>query len=262
MLPYIRILYRDVPVYGLCMAVGAVLGWLLCRARARRLPVPLAPQAVDRCFLWIGGCALAGAKVYSLALVWPSLMADLPLLRTDPALFLQRYLYGGLVFYGGLTGGFCAVGWLLWRRAATFSQLESAFLPALPLVHALGRVGCFCAGCCYGVPTDSPLGVCYPPGGLAPSGVRLVPIQLWEAGGDLLLFALLLAPVFSRAGQRLGAYLTGYGCLRFATECFRGDAARGLAGPLSGAQWISLAAVAAGLLCFLCAQRRSCPAAP
>ena len=104
MLPYIRIVCRQVPVYGLCMMLGAALGWALCRLRAARPPSALSPGTVDRCFLWIGGWALVGAKMYSLVLVWHSLVADLPLLAQNPTLFLQKYLYGGMVFYGGLLG--------------------------------------------------------------------------------------------------------------------------------------------------------------
>lgn len=248
MLPYIRIVYREVPVYGLCMMLGAALGWALSRLRAARPPAFLSPQTVDRCFLWIGGWALVGAKLYSLVLVWHSLVADLPLLAENLPLFLQKYLYGGMVFYGGLLGVFAAVGWLLRRHKITFSQLEWIFLPALPLVHALGRVGCFYAGCCYGRVTDSFWGVRYPPGGLAPAGVPLFPVQLWEAGGDLLLLGLLLLPLYHRPGQRMSAYLIGYGILRFFLEFFRGDPARGLAGALSSAQWISLGCLAAGCI--------------
>lgn len=261
MLPYLHLFHRTVPVYGLLMVLAALTGWRLCRSRAHRYGGGLTPEEATRCFLLMGGCALAGAKIYSLLLVWPEMVADLPLLRADPLLFLQRYVYGGLVFYGGLLGCLAGAGCLLLGRKLCFAQLETVFLPALPLMHAIGRVGCFCAGCCYGRLTNSPLGICYPPGGLAPAGVRLVPIQLWEAGGNLLLVALLLLPGFRRTGRRTAVYLLGYGCLRFVTEFFRGDAARGLAGPFSGAQWISLAAIAAGLLLLLRTRRCRRPAA-
>lgn len=248
MLPYIHIIRRDVPVYGLLMMIGAALGWLLCMHRARRVASFIPRKTVTRIYLLFGAGALIGAKIYSLALVWPYLAADLPYFWRDPQLFLEQYVYGGLVFYGGLIGGFLCVAYLLIARKATFSFLESVFLPAVPLVHGIGRVGCFCAGCCYGAPTDSWFGVCYPAGGLAPSGVPLVPVQLFEAAGDLVICGVLCLPLYRRAGQRLSAYLLLYGFLRFVTECFRGDAVRGIAGPLSGAQWISLVCIAVGLL--------------
>lgn len=266
MLPSIHLINRDVPVYGLLMAVGGVLGWLLSIWRAQRHQPELSRESVTRFYLIFVAGALIGAKVYSLVLVWPSLVSNISLLWTDTQLFLQMYVYGGMVFYGGLIGGGICVAVLLLARKTTFSSLETVFLPAVPLVHGIGRIGCFCAGCCYGMPTDSPIGVVYPAGGLAPAGVPLIPVQLFEAAGDFVLCLLLCLPLYHRYGRRLAVYLLGYGCLRFTTECFRGDAARGLAGPLSGAQWISLACIAAGLCitAVLCARalsaRRKLPA--
>ena len=248
MLPYIHLINRDVPVYGLLMAVGGGLGWLISVYRAQRHVPQLSREAVTRFYLIFLAGALIGAKVYSLILVWPVLTANISLLWSDPQLFLQMFVYGGMVFYGGLIGGALCVVWLLLSHRVTFTQLETIYLPVVPLVHGIGRIGCFCAGCCYGVPAHSFLGVIYPEGGFAPAGIPLVPIQLFESAGDFILCGVLCLPVYRQPGRRLSVYLLGYGCLRFATERFRGDAARGLAGPLSGAQWISLACIAAGVL--------------
>lgn len=261
MLPYIHLINRDVPVYGLLMAVGGVLGWRLSLHRAHRHAPELPRESVTRFYLVFLAGALIGAKVYALILVWPSLKRNFSLLWTNPQLFLQMYLYGGMVFYGGLIGGALCVAGLLLSRSVRFSQLETVYLPCVPLVHGIGRIGCFCAGCCYGVPTDSILGVVYPAGGAAPSGIPLMPVQLFESAGDFFLCAVLCLPFYRQPGRRLATYLLGYGCLRFATECFRGDAVRGLAGPLSVAQWISIACITAGgittlVLGFRALQRR------
>ena len=144
------------------------------------------------------------------------------------------------------------------KCGVTIGVLLTALLFALFHTNPLQIPALFVAGCCYGVPTSSFLGVVYPEGGFAPAGIPLVPVQLFETAGDLLLFGALCLPVYRQPGRRLAAYLLGYGCLRFATECFRGDAARGLAGPLSGAQWISLACIAAGVIItsYLCLRPR------
>lgn len=243
MLPYISFLGRTIPTYGLLLILAVLLGWRLCILRARRTVCP--QETVSRLYVLFCVGALVGAKIYSLALVFPQLKLDLPLLWQNPTLFAHRYLYGGLVFYGGLLGGLVCVLWVLMRRRLSFALLEQIYLPVVPLAHAIGRIGCFCAGCCYGQPTDSPLCVVYPAGGLAPAGIPLVPIQLLEAAGDLVLWAILWWGSFRQTGSRLAFYLACYGVLRFLTECFRGDPARGLAGPLSGAQWISLGCLAA-----------------
>lgn len=247
MFPYLHLGCRDIPLYGLLMLAGALCGWLLCQYRVRHAVSDLAASTVTHCFVLLGVCGLVGAKIYSLVLVWPHLVADLPLVLHEPLLFLQRYLYGGLVFYGGLMGVAGGVLWVVGRRKVRFFHLETVFLPAVPLIHAFGRVGCFCAGCCYGKATQSAWGVVYPTGGFAPAGIPLFPVQLWEAAGNLCLLCILLLPFYHNPGQRLAVYLLGYGLLRFTLECFRGDAARGMAGPLSGAQWISLVCIVCGV---------------
>lgn len=112
----------------------------------------------------------------------------------------------------------------------------------------MGRVGCFCMGCCYGCPTDSSLGVTFHVSPIAPNGVALVPVQLLEAAAEFLLFAVLLALSLRGAPGRalLGGYLAAYGVLRFTLEFFRYDNYRGFLGPLSLSQWISIVTVVLG----------------
>lgn len=208
MLPYIHLINRDVPVYGLLMAVGGVLGWLLSLHRAQRHAPELPRESVTRFYLIFLAGALIGAKVYALILVWSSLKRNFSLLWTNPQLFLQMYLYGGMVFYGGLISGALCVAGLLLSRSVRFSQLETVYLLCVPLVHGIGRIGCFCAGCCYGVPTDSILGVVYPAGGAAPSGIPLMPVQLFESAGDFVLCAVLCLPFYRQPGRRLAVYLS------------------------------------------------------
>jgi phosphatidylglycerol:prolipoprotein diacylglycerol transferase len=110
---------------------------------------------------------------------------------------------------------------------------------------AVGRVGCFLAGCCHGRPTDAAWGVRFP---------RLEgpvhPTQLYDAAAALAL-GLLLAWRWPRrrfAGENIGLLLVGYPLLRSLTEFFRGDAERGAFGPLSTSQWLSVPLLLVGLL--------------
>jgi phosphatidylglycerol:prolipoprotein diacylglycerol transferase len=109
---------------------------------------------------------------------------------------------------------------------------------ALPLGHALGRIGCFLAGCCYGRPTNLPWGVTFTdPHSLVPPellGTPLHPTQLYEACFNFLLF-LLLHKLYQRPhkdGSILVCYVACYGFLRFFIEFFRGD--------FRGAFWLGL----------------------
>ena len=151
-----------------------------------------------------------------------------------------------MIFYGGLFGGI--LGSLLGARLAKTKLVDflNPVVPALPLAHAFGRIGCFCAGCCYGVPTSSCMGVVYEhPIGGAPVGISLLPVQLFESGLNLLIFLLLI--VFSRKTKSktlvLPLYIISYGCVRFFLEYYRYDAVRGSLLGLSTSQWVSIVGV-------------------
>jgi phosphatidylglycerol:prolipoprotein diacylglycerol transferase len=173
----------------------------------------------------------------------------------DVVVNLPRYLRDpwppGMAFYGGLCGG--AIGALAFIRRyhLPLGVLADAAAPSLTLGHAVGRLGCLCAGCCYGsvargwpgLRFSDPRAPAYAlSGGVAP----LHGVQLYEAGGLLLLGGVLLllrrcAPL---RGRLFGVYLVGYGALRFATEMLRGDPQRGGVGPLSTSQLLAIVSVA------------------
>lgn len=238
MLPFIHIFGRAVPMYGLCLAAAVLLCGGLALRRAKR-------RGFDgNCLLVIMACALGvgllGAKVqyivssYGLDAAWASLgRGDLSFL-TD----------GGLVFYGGLIGGVAGaiVSCLLLKE--DLAALCGVAVPLLPLGHAIGRVGCYCAGCCYGVAYSGPLAARSP---FLPAGATAFPVQLVEAALNLALWGcLLLYTKKLRDSLRpLYLYLALYAVERFFLEYLRADAIRGALGPLSTSQ-----AIAAGLLCL------------
>src|SRR5689334_3149926 len=114
----------------------------------------------------------------------------------------------------------------------------------LTVFLAAGRVGCFLVGCCYGVPADA--GVAYPAAAGLPArltGVRLLPVQLIEAGALLLIGAVALAAAGGRAGGATVWFLIAYGVVRFGTEGLRGDP-RPMPAGLSGPRWMCLIQVA------------------
>ena len=98
MLPYIHFLGRTMPTYGFMMLVGILLSMGLCILRSRRFAPQRSAESVCYQYLILAGSALLGAKIYSLILVWPSLTSNISLLWTDTQLFLQMYVYGGMVF--------------------------------------------------------------------------------------------------------------------------------------------------------------------
>ena len=150
---------------------------------------------------------------------------------------------GGFVFYGGLVGGL--LGLLVYTRQykMKLTPFLDIYATVLPLGHAIGRVGCFFGGCCYGIRYNGIFRVVYEQtAGQTPSGVGLLPIQLIEAIALLSLFFLQLF-LFKRkkfAGRQAWSYIVSYSIIRFFLEFFRGDKIRGSVLWLSTSQWISL----------------------
>jgi phosphatidylglycerol:prolipoprotein diacylglycerol transferase len=211
-------------------------------------------------FFIIIACAVGlGFIGAGLAYILVSFSLDeiLSLLRSGQA---GALFSGGMIFYGGLAGGI--LGAFLGKRLAKaqLSDFLNPVVPVLPLAHAFGRIGCFGAGCCYGAPTDSCLGVVYShPVGGAPVGVSLLPVQLFESGLNLLIFLLLL--VFTRKTKSktlvLPVYVISYGCVRFFLEYYRYDSIRGALLGLSTSQWVSIAGICLSIVYIaLCLHRQ------
>jgi phosphatidylglycerol:prolipoprotein diacylglycerol transferase len=168
-------------------------------------------------------------------------------LRSDPLKFF-RVWEGGLVFQGGVIACFFFTIWYCRRYKLSFLRVADVLVPGLSIGHVIGRIGCFFADCCYGdfCPRDFPLGIVFPhtKHSIAPPGIPLYPTQLFEAGGELLIFALLLT--YRRRKPFHGAvfllYFIFYSILRSVVEIYRGDQVRGfiIEGYLSVAQFISL----------------------
>jgi len=165
---------------------------------------------------------------------------------------------GGLVFYGGLLA--CLVVATLYTRRQNWSlkQAGDLLVPGLALGHAIGRLGCLMAGCCYGRPVsgDPWWALTFPDRGvgLVPAGIPLYPTQIMESLLELSLFAVLILIRRRKrfTGQVFLSYLMVYAVLRSVLELFRGDAVRGflIPGLLSTSQFISLAVFVACLVYY------------
>lgn len=175
-------------------------------------------------------------------------------------LFSLQFLQAGGVYYGGFLGAVAGAAWFLRKHPElSFWRVSDAAAPAIALGQAIGRLGCFSAGCDYGCPTEVPWAVVFTSEYAhqvvgTPLHVPLHPYQLYESAGCLALF-LLLWWAYSRRtffGQIFCFYLIGYGLLRFFLEFFRGDLDRGFVfgGLLSTSQFISVLIVPAGVLAY------------
>lgn len=169
--------------------------------------------------------------------------------------FCSFMMSGGLVFYGGLIGAFIGgVLYLKLFKLHMFSYVDAVIVIA-PFFHIFGRIGCFLTGCCHGKEYDGFLAVTYTNSLATQNGVSYFPIQLFEAMGNVLIFALLLYLVFKTSwvgtGKITGMYLLCYSVLRFVLEFFRGDEIRGIFSGFSSSQWVSLVLLPISILLLL-----------
>jgi phosphatidylglycerol:prolipoprotein diacylglycerol transferase len=141
-------------------------------------------------------------------------------------------------------------------------KTADAFAPGIALGHAIGRLGCFSAGCCWGKPTTSWIGVHFTEKASELTGVpidaALVPTQLIEALANLLIFIFLLWLTKRRKfeGQIIYAYLMIYSVVRFTIEFWRDDPRGSLLG-LSTSQFIAILMFVFGLVMTLISRKRN-----
>jgi len=201
--------------FGVLTALGFFVSIFLAWRRAPREGVP-PDKFLDLAF-WavIGG--IAGARALYVLVNWAYFAR-----RPWEAFKLWD---GGLVFYGGFIVAVLS-GWLYVRaHRLSLQRVLDLAAPYIPLGHAFGRIGCTLNGCCYGRPSMA-WGVLFPSTG---DGIPRLPTQAFEAGFNLLLFALLL---FLRRGRHgdgrlFWLYVAGYALWRFVIEFVRGDEIRG-----------------------------------
>ena len=217
--------------YGLMIAIGILAAYYVSELRARR--IGLNADLVWGLVLLAAVCGLAGAKLLYY-------LTELPTIIANPRLLLD--VSGGFVVYGGILTGILAC-WLYCRyHKVSFAAYADLVIPAVALGQGFGRIGCFLAGCCYGIACDSPISVTFTHSGFAPNGIALLPTQLISSGLDFL-NCLLLIGIAKRPhkdGSITLFYLLFYSIGRFFVEFIRGDLIRGSVGPLSTSQFISI----------------------
>ena len=203
---------------------------------ARRAPAcGLAPELIYDSAVPVLLSALAGAKLTYFATVGAGPVNSL----TD----LIGLLRGGFVYLGGVAGGAIGAVWWLTRRGASPFAFADAIAPAMGVSLAVGRLGCFLNGCCYGRPVA--WGIAVPSLG---DGVPRHPVPLYEAATVLVLGATLwfVPPRADRPGRSFGYFLIAYAAIRFGMEMLRDDP-RGSFGALSPSQGFSVLGLAIGV---------------
>lgn len=258
MYPYIYIFGREIGTYGLCMLLGIILAVILGIRRGKPRGLQFEDVLIVGAFALgcalISGCLLFVFVTYTPQQIWQYICSG-----------NFGFLSSGIIFYGGLVGG--VLGALIGIRVAgcAFSVIENAVVPFIPLGHAVGRIGCVMAGCCYGFAYEGPFALYYPNSvsGLAPTQ-GYFPVQPLESLINVIICLLLL--LYDKRKHRtfdlLFVYLGLYAIARFFLEMLRGDMIRGMWNMLSTSQIISLILLFVGIAGLLLNRRRVRTKAP
>jgi phosphatidylglycerol:prolipoprotein diacylglycerol transferase len=232
----------DIRSYGFMIMCGFLLALYVGRRRA--VQIGICPTDVVDAAVTALIAGVAGARIFYVIVNWESFQSNLAeIVRID---------HGGLIFYGGLLGGAGALLCFVYFKRLPLNRMLDLCASIVPLAHALGRVGCFLNGCCYGRVTDAIVGVRFPrvvgplPGGGegvvgSPAyldhlhsglvmqtqewSLAVHPTQLYEVGYNLAIFGV-LSFVFQhrrREGDVACLYAIMYGSARFVNEFFRAE---------------------------------------
>jgi len=220
---------RPIYWYGVLAALGfmlAVANWSVIGRKEGR-----PPGFASELGFWVMLAGIIGARV-------AYVISDFGYYLNNPVEII-RFDRGGLIYYGGFIGG--AIGMMLfaYRRKLSILGTGDFTLTGVVLGHAVGRVGCFLNGCCFGVPWDGWAAVSFPPESAASirqfqeglldyptsHSLHVHATQLYESGLNLLIYAALLTLYFRKKkdGAVVAAYFILYPLARFLIEFLRGD---------------------------------------
>ncbi len=226
--------------YGVMMAIGILAAFYMSEKNAKRFNLEY--EKIDN-FLFV--TIISGFIVSKLLYV-------LTVFKQFLANPLSVLGGGGWVIYGGIIGGILGAYLYSKKHNWNFMKVFNVVIVSVPLAQSFGRIGCYLAGCCYGIHTDAWYGVIFPEGSLCPIHEPIIPTQLIMAIGDLLIFLFLYYRLVKkqRIENSAALYLLLYSVGRFLIEFIRGDIERGHVGILSTSQFISLFMIAFAIILY------------
>lgn len=194
--------------YGVFLALGFIVATIIARYRFKQQYKN--PDIILDLVLAAAVGGIVGARMLYIIGHWSYYMAH----KAE----IFKINMEGLVFYGGLLLGLILA--LLvgrWRQLRFWTTMDLAGV-CVPVGLAIGRIGCFLNGCCYGKPTSLPWGVTFPG-----THTPVHPTQIYELVLDLILFGLLWwkKDSFEREGTVFWLFALGYAAIRFTIEFFR-----------------------------------------
>ena len=231
-----------IPTYGVLVALGFLAGLTVTLRLARR--IGLSPEKITNLAVYCAIAGIFGAKLFMILFDFGDY------LRNPGQIFTFETLQAAGVFHGGLIAALIFAVFYMRQQSLPALRTMDVFAPGIAAGQAIGRLGCFAAGCCWGRQCDLPWGVRFRSNFASPVPLdkTLHPVQIYESVADLAIF-LFLYRQFGRSekpGQIIGLYLLLYSVARFIIEFFR-EHEQSLVGPFSLTQWIALGLLILGI---------------
>ncbi len=202
--------------YGLFVGLGFLTAVLVSGRRGKKYNIK--PEQMSDLFFIILISAITGARLLYVVINFSDFSGHL--------IDIFKIWNGGLVFYGGFIAALAAALVYIKKTNLLMWQTGDIIAPGIALGHAIGRLGCFSAGCCYGRQCRLPWAVTFTdPHCLAPLGVPLQPTQLYSVLSNFTIFLILLWIDKKKKfdGMVFWCYILLYGLFRSFIEIFRGD---------------------------------------
>lgn len=202
--------------YGLFVALGFITAIQVSKITGKKLGV--SQETITDIFFIILVSSLTGARALYVLINFQEYRNNLS--------GIFQVWNGGLVFFGGFLGAAAALLVYFSRKKLDKWQMADIIAPGLALGHAVGRIGCLFAGCCYGRSCDLPFAIRFSdPHSLAPIDVLLHPTQVYSMISNLVIFAVLIWMSKRKKfnGMIFLSYMMIYSVFRSIIEFFRGD---------------------------------------
>ena len=196
--------------YAFCIVLGIILGTLYTKWNARKIVGVELPNTFIYLIFTAG---FIGGKIFY--------FLENPSYYWNHLSLLLNVFSGGFVFYGSFVTIIFAVIWYLKKHNIEVLPMLDILAITTIILQILGRTGCFFAGCCYGLPTNSAFGVVIP----TSNHFAVHPTQLYEVFILILIviFLLIINRYKQFQGQLFLLYISLYGISRIIIEFFRGD---------------------------------------
>jgi len=204
--------YQNITIYtyAFCIAFGTLLAVLYTKNQAKKTLKVNLPNSF---FYIVFIAGFIGGKLF--------LFFERPLYYIQNPQNILTAFSGGFVFYGSFICITLTIIWYLRKHKIPVLPILDILAITTTIVHSIGRIGCFFAGCCYGKETDSFIGITFPNS----NSITVHPTQLYEVFSILFIMCLLFISKQNKKfnGQIFMFYVALYAIARSFLETFRGD---------------------------------------